>query len=110
MMKMFLDDVRDAKVSYPNEDMITVRSYVEAVEWIEKHGVPILISFDHDLGDGPTGFDLAKWIVEKDLDEGVSFIPPDFTYMVHSANPIGRGNICGLMDNYLSLRLERSLS
>jgi hypothetical protein len=98
-MKMFLDDVRDAKVTYPNESMITVRSYEDAVTWIKENGVPSVISFDHDLGDGCTGFDFAKWIVERDIDENSAFIPLDFTYMVHSANPIGRDNICGLLDN-----------
>ena len=59
------------------------------------------MSFDHDLGDQtPTGFDLAKEIINRDLYE-ISEIPDGFSYAVHSANPVGAANISGLMDGYL---------
>ena len=87
-------------------DMIIARTYEEAINLIEEKGMPNFISFDHDLGDKiPTGFDLSKWIVEKDLDNN-GFIPKDFSFYVHSQNPQGKLNIEGLLNQYLNIRLN----
>ena len=85
--KMFIDDER-----FPVEsDQVIVRSVEEAQKLIYKRGCPIEINFDHDLGDNvPTGFDLAKWLVEKDLDGNGNFISQDFRFYIHSQNPTGR--------------------
>jgi len=102
---MFIDDER-----FPvKDDFIIVRSVAEAILEIEKHDQPPnYISFDHDLGDNvKTGFDLAKWLVEKDLDYEGSFLPNDFSFYVHSANPVGKENIEGLLNNYLEYRLNQ---
>lgn len=89
-MRMFLDDLRNPPDNGP---WIIVRSFDEFVDWIEKNGMPDFISFDHDLGDGvPTGMDCAKWLVEHEL--------PLKNFAVHSANPPGRANIQGLLDNW----------
>jgi len=72
----------------------------EAQNVISDLGWPEWISFDHDLGDNvPTGYDLAHWLVEQDLD--LSIMPAQFAYQVHSANPVGAANIQGLLDGYL---------
>ena len=63
MRKLYLDDI----CSPPDSSWIVVRSHDEFVAWIQTHGTPDEISFDHDLGDGvPTGMDCAKWIVESE--------------------------------------------
>lgn len=73
----------------------------EAIEIIDKRGCPNHISFDHDLGmEERTGYDFADWLVDKDLDNP-GFLPSDFTYNVHSANPVGAANIRGLLSRYL---------
>ncbi len=101
MWKMFIDDERMPSKS----DFIIVRSVNEAQEKISQLGVPNFISFDHDLGDNvPTGADLAKWLVEKDLDHNGDFLPKDFSFYVHSQNPIGKGNIEGLLNQYLEVK------
>lgn len=102
-MKLFIDDVRDPLRVY-GESMIVTRSYGESVEWMKIHGVPEFISFDHDLGEDGSGYDVARWMVDMDMDSNYSFIPPDFTYKIHSANTVGRGNIRGLLDGYLEFR------
>lgn len=65
MEKLYLDDVRVPRHSYPamsrvgginasvyqNDDWNIVRNYDEFVTWIENNGLPGLISFDHDLAD-----------------------------------------------------------
>jgi len=102
MNKLFIDDIRDPV----DTDFVVVRSYSEAVGYIRKNGCPSVISFDHDLGDAHelTGFDIAKWLVERDLNDKGAFIPKDFEYHVHSANPVGAGNITGLLNNYLEVK------
>lgn len=102
MKKLFLDDVRDPK----KDGFFVVRSFTEAVEYMEINGCPNFMSFDHDLGEVNcgTGFDLAKWMVERDLDMGGTFIPKDFQFYVHSANGPGTLNIRALLYNYLAFR------
>jgi len=106
--KMFLDDERDlASHMVDDPDWIVVRSYSSAVEVFEKHGCPCYISFDHDLGGGKTGFNVAQWIVDCDLDSRGNFIPYDFDFTLHSQNPVGRNNIKMLLDGYLMFRKRR---
>jgi hypothetical protein len=131
MKKLFLDDVRQVKdacyyVSNPKvyweEDWDIVRNYNEFVEYIEKNGLPDLISFDHDLADEhyedlfsdpnwsksnddielkyeeyreKTGLDCAKWLADYCF---LNRLPiPEF--MVHSANPVGAKNIKSYLEN-----------
>ena len=104
---LFLDDLRkveDVIDSINFDCILTLRSYKEAVTYMEMFGCPNIIYFDHDLGKEKTGYDLAKWIVNKDLDE--DFIPEDFEFHVHSANPIGRENIEKLLGMYLKHKEE----
>lgn len=96
MTKIFLDDLRDP----PDNGWIVLRSFDEYTRWLSDNGIPTVISFDHDLGEGPTGYDALKWTIEKYLDGQLDF-PKDFTYYVHSANPIGKKNIVSMMDNFL---------
>ena len=42
---MYLDDIREPKNNFD----VIVRSYDEAVAFINKNGIPNFISFDHDL-------------------------------------------------------------
>ena len=105
MMKLYLDDVRDL----PDESFLLARSYEEAVLFVKENGIPPFISFDHDLGVDenekllPTGFDFAKWLVEMDMDNIYKF-PENFSFNVHSANPVGKANIEGYLNNYLKSR------
>lgn len=125
--KLFLDDdaygYRHPKISVENTgwrrragmseippqlehlgDWVISLSYEEAVLLIEKHGYPSFVSFDHDLGNvsDKTGYDLAKYLVERDLDNGD--MPDDFGYEIHSSNPVGRENIDSLFKGYLEHR------
>lgn len=125
MKKLFLDDIRIPKDAinlvpshfnkmYWEEDWFVVRDYKEFTNWILSYGVPDLISFDHDLADihyevdfsdwefssdqlgvEETGLDCAKWLVDYCADNGFN-LPQ---YIVHSANPAGRKNIQGYLDN-----------
>lgn len=98
--RLFLDDERE-----PPDDggsWVVARSYREAISiMITREEVPYLISFDHDLGEGRTGYDLAKWLVETDLWYGGKYLATNFRFVVHSQNPIGKQNIEGLLSGYL---------
>lgn len=99
--KLFLDDERFP--ANKDKDFIIARSFEEAVELIELQGCPIFISFDHDLGLEKDGYDLAKYIVEKDLDNQLSFIPKEFGFYVHSQNSVGAKNIQSYLTKYLEI-------
>lgn len=105
---LFIDDER-----LPPDDgqeWRIARSLTEVASIIGEFGPPTFISFDHDLGeDEPTGYDIAKKMVAGDLGElqETEFamgLPQDFSYYVHSQNPIGAENIRKLLDNYLRFR------
>lgn len=113
---LFIDDEReladvdwaDWKVleKYRNEEWVICRNKMQVISAIFDHDkeVPSFISFDHDLGDGEsTGYDIAKWIVEMNMD-GVVKIPKDFSFYVHSKNPIGKKNIESYLNNYLEFK------
>lgn len=97
-----MDDERNP-VS-PNEWKIA-RSFEEACRLFDEFGAPSFISFDHDLGQSLSGYDYAKWLVDKDQDQ--DFLTEEFAYYVHSQNPIGKQNIEGLLDTYLGMKFSR---
>lgn len=106
--KLFLDDIRAC-----DDDCVLARSVPEAISLIENKGFPSFISFDHDLGDElPTGKDFVNLIIDKCLDRDW-VIPKDFSFEVHSDNPVGSANIRETLNSYLnhighSFFLERS--
>lgn len=106
MYCIFLDDCRDPGWVYPDDLHVwsICRNFDDVKNLVMIFGIPNVISFDHDLGDNePTGFDVAKWIVEGDLN-GDHKIPQDFVYRVHSSNPVGCENIEYLLNNYLEFK------
>jgi len=104
---LFIDDERHP----PRDDRrwITCRDWEEVMMCLRRNGMPGHISFDHDLGDHThTGFDIAKFLVELDMDAPQFSIPPEFTFYVHSQNPIGKGNIESYLNNYLKFRVDNA--
>ena len=99
-MKIFLDDIR---TSSKEQFDVICRSSKEIIDFILKNGAPNYISFDHDLGEAKTGYDVAKWIVEQDILGNIS-IPEDFQFHVHSANPVGKINIEKYLTNYINFK------
>lgn len=120
--KLFLDDVRypldcvgymHTRVGPLNtlytEEWVIVRNYEDFVSTITSHGLPAIVSFDHDLApehydpsmlDYPekvmfedfatkTGHDCAKWLVAY-CKSNRQPLPKCF---IHSMNPVGSQNI-----------------
>lgn len=109
---LFLDDIRfpeDVRYDYDSYSNLRIcRSMDDAVWAVKNYGLPSMISFDHDLadihyiiGDGEkTGYTFAKWFCDYIMDNSLD-IPLDFSYYVHSANPVGAENIRCYMENFL---------
>lgn len=114
-IKIYLDDVRTPV----ENNWVVVRSYDEFITKVNEIGLENIdfISLDHDLGDSAmkewhknvyhnyaldynnitekTGYDCAKWLVEKWM-EGQSVVD----VYTHSANAIGSANIMGYINNF----------
>lgn len=88
---LYLDDLHPTP-----EGFLRVYTFDEFTEFITQNGLPDFISFDHDLGEGKTGYDCAKWLVEFCLDNQLPL--PEF--VVHSQNPVGKENIESLLNNF----------
>jgi hypothetical protein len=115
---IYLDDVR---TPIDKDNWVIVRNFDQFVTTVSEIGLENIemISLDHDLGDTAmkeyfnnvrenyqldynnihemTGYDCCKFIVARSLTSG---IPLPQIY-VHSANPIGSGNMMGYINNYL---------
>lgn len=84
---IYLDDERTPKKEFD----IIVRNYEDCIEAIKNNKV-YLISLDHDLGRLKTGYDVAMWLVENDIE-----IP---NVNIHSMNVVGSQNIRKLLKRY----------
>ena len=89
-MKLWLDDERPM----PDHYDVHVKTAEEAIEAL-KTKLVTHISFDHDLGQEKTGYDVAKYI-EKRAWQGIL---PRVKWEVHTQNPVGRDNITNAMRN-----------
>lgn len=117
---LFLDDLRDIGDDARKQakelglKIKLARNNEEAKTLCNKLGMPQHIFFDHDLGGDERAIDFAKWLIDCDLDAPrVSHgdrirLPDNFTYTIHSANPVGAENIKGLIDSYLEFRKRLS--
>lgn len=120
MISIYLDDTRTPLEHPSGKEWTVVRDYDQFVDLVTKTGLNNveLISLDHDLGPlairhffdntrvnytinyafirENTGMDVVRWLVnlakESDLD-----LPQCY---VHSANPIGCGNMMGYINMY----------
>jgi hypothetical protein len=105
---LYLDDMRVPEVL----DAVLVRNYAEFVAYVDEHGCPELVSFDHDLAEeayndcntnpnGPidyagfrekTGLHCAQYLIDHAI--------PLQQWYVHSFNPVGRQNIERALRSY----------
>lgn len=116
---LFLDDVRQPqqvalyihdmlKEFYIENEWVIVRNFKEFSKYIRKHGMPNVISFDHDLADihydprtwtesfkydEKTGYDCAKWLLDYCREK---FMERPKIILCHSQNPVGKDRIQNL--------------
>ena len=102
MFNIWLDDVRPM----PQDGEFNVRcsnfyEFKAIIDLANDVGIEIeCISFDHDLGEGKTGMDCVKYLVQMDMDHTV--LDSHFEFKVHSANPVGKENIQEYLAQYWS--------
>ena len=97
---LFLDDIRVPVEADDNTPRIVIiaRSSESAIEVINTIGIlPKHICFDHDLGGDDTAIVFINWLTEQVLD-GRYVLTEQFTYSIHSQNPIGFENIKSKMN------------
>ena len=118
--KLYLDDMRYPPDNGPEWRL--ARNYHDALWYVWTYGIPYHISFDHDLADihyenddyghddewmeksAPyefTGHDFAKWFCQHCYEKNVDL--SEFSYNVHSANPVGAKRI----DSYMAWFIDR---
>ena len=86
-MKLWLDD--DTLCRTPPEGKFDIWCFdAETAMALVRYGLVSFISFDHDLGPGPSGYDVACFI-ERLAAGGDK--PPDWE--IHSGNMVGANNI-----------------
>lgn len=95
MKYLWLDDERPVPSKLKNENIYWVKSYNEAVNYISNNRnlfeTDFIVDLDHDLGTTKTGYDFAKWLIEKGY---IGF------FHIHSANVVGRFNMRQLLLHY----------
>lgn len=86
-MKLWIDDLRKAPPGW-----IHARNYQQAIMAI-RTGAVDEISFDHDLGEERTGYDVAVFVEQMASQDLI----PRMKWGVHSANPVGKIRIQAAM-------------
>ncbi len=95
--KLFIDDER-----FPvQDDWLVARSSADAMSYVDKYGFPEEIAFDHDLGGEDTSMKFIHMLIDEYYDRP-NEIPKNFTFSVHSQNPVGKENITQLMNAFLA--------
>ena len=90
-VSIWIDDLRPEPKGFRH--CWTYDEAITAIDYFSKcEGGIDLVCFDHDLGEEKSGYDVAKYIVENQIPIG--------GYIVQSMNPVGRKNICELLDHY----------
>jgi hypothetical protein len=94
-MKLWLDDLRPAPGGWT-----WVKTAAEAIRLLDEETVEE-ISLDHDLGDAGspemTGYDVALHLAERAF--AGKTVPAQVS--IHTANPVGRDRIEGVIRRYL---------
>ena len=96
---IWLDDLRDPKdyIDCESDNVLWIKDGEEFMRHLTEYGLPDLIDFDHDLGEGsPDGYECAKKVVEYCLEHGKK--RPQ--WRIHSANPVGRNNMESIFSSY----------
>lgn len=92
---IWVDDMRELCMGCQADVYVHAFNYWEAIHYIQYYancGDHIIVDFDHDLGENKTGYDVAKYIVENNIQ--------NLDFYIHSMNPVGRDNIVQLLTHY----------
>lgn len=106
-IRIYIDDLRDPSTEEFDYICRNDRMFDKIIDCCVFYGITIdYISFDHDLGNNSEdGYTITKRLVDLEL-SGFKLLSDDFTFNVHSANPVGSKNIESYLNNYLKHKTE----
>ena len=94
---LWLDDFRNPADYLTGEyDITCVKNYDEFCTFLNEHGLPDIICFDHDLGEEKSGYDCAKFVVN--YCQKYNLDSPQ--YDIQSLIIVGKDNTQGIMNNW----------
>lgn len=93
---LWLDDLRQVPEDTSSEHYEWVKDFYEFQMWILENGIPDVLDLDHDLGDGPSGYDCLKFCIGIVIGNHLDI--PELR--VHSMNPVGRDNMVRYYENF----------
>ena len=97
LFNIWIDDMRQP----PHKDNLVVfRNAESAIEWFKREeeitsNDCFCLYLDHDLGEGMSGYDFCKWFIEWNYERQYNT-----TFVLLTANPVGRDNMRQLMTHY----------
>jgi len=77
-IRLWVDDERLAAPGFN----VRASTYEEAIGYLDT-GRVVLMSLDHDLGTGKSGYDIAKWIEER----AFLHLIPRIDWRIHGSDP-----------------------
>ena len=77
-------------------DIVWLKSFKEFKLYLLANSWPDAICYDHDLGEGPSGYDAAKYIIDRCMDDDL----PLPLFCSQSSNLVGKENIITLLTNF----------
>lgn len=87
----------------------TARSTTAAAAIMKQLGAPKNLSFNYDLGKNePYGADIARWLVQLDLNHNI--LASDIEYTVHGGSVVDATNIKNILRNYLNFKYKATKS
>lgn len=87
---LYIDDIRMPNI-INGYQLYVARNYNEAIQALTQQYFDI-VSFDSDLGETKSGYDIAKYLVENQIKIGA--------FRIHSMNVVGKKNISELLTHY----------
>lgn len=102
---LFLDDERypPQRLTRSLESYTVARTVADAIRDVQQHGLPSILSLDHDLGAGDSAMDFVNWLIDGDLNDWFDLRSIN-TIVVHSANPVGADNLVGKLESFFRHR------
>ena len=79
-------------------DIVWLKSFKELKLYLLCNPWPDAICFDHDLGEGPSGYDAAKYIIDRCMNDDL----PLPLFCSQSSNPIGKKNKKTIITNFVN--------
>jgi hypothetical protein len=83
----------------------TARSTTAAAAIMKQLGAPKAISINYDLGkDEPYGADIARWLVQLDLNHNI--LTNDVEFLIHGGSIVDATNMKLIINNYLKFKFK----